>query len=78
MGYNFKNPDSPWDWYCVSQNPNITMDIIENNLDKPWNWSEVLNPNFDIQMYFKYPEFDWNLNWISKTQQFLDIIKILP
>ena len=36
------------------------MDIIENNLDKPWNWTGVsLNPNFKMEMFFKYPEFDW-------------------
>ena len=28
------NPDKPWNWYGVSRNPNITWDIIENNLDK--------------------------------------------
>ena len=28
-------------WYCLSHNPNITMEIIENNLDKPWDWNGI-------------------------------------
>tara|TARA_Y100001958_G_C21216913_1_gene542300 strand:+ start:1338 stop:1589 length:252 start_codon:yes stop_codon:yes gene_type:complete len=26
----------PWNWQYVSQNPNITWEIIMDNLDKPW------------------------------------------
>lgn len=29
-----------WNWKYVSQNPNITPDIIKNNLDIPWNFEE--------------------------------------
>ena len=25
----------------VPQNPNITMDMIDNNLNKPWDWYVV-------------------------------------
>ncbi len=28
--------NKPWDWYFLSMNPNITWDIINNNLDKHW------------------------------------------
>ena len=27
-----------WQWKGLSQNPNITMDIVETNPDKPWDW----------------------------------------
>jgi len=26
----------PWSWYGLSNNPNITFDIMEANSDKPW------------------------------------------
>ena len=26
-----ENPDKPWNWYLISRNPNITMDIIKAN-----------------------------------------------
>ena len=29
-----KHPNKPWSWNGISENPNITMDIIENNIDK--------------------------------------------
>ena len=32
------NPDKPWNWYGISQNPNITWEIIQENPDKPWEW----------------------------------------
>ena len=33
-----ENPVKPWDWVCISCNPNITMDIIRENPDRDWNW----------------------------------------
>ena len=34
-----ENPDKNWDW--ISNNPNITMDIIRENPDKPWDWKWI-------------------------------------
>ena len=31
--------DKPWSWNGLSENPNITWDIVEANPDKPWNWN---------------------------------------
>jgi len=36
-----KYPDKPWDWYYISQNPNITMEIINKYPDKPWSWERI-------------------------------------
>ena len=30
--------DKPWNWFRLSENPNITWEIVEANPDKPWNW----------------------------------------
>jgi len=30
------NPSIPWDWNSLSYNGNITWDIVQANLDKPW------------------------------------------
>jgi hypothetical protein len=36
----------PWDWFGISENPNITWNIIEKNKNKPWDWDCVSeNPN---------------------------------
>ena len=29
------NPNKPWNWYSISKHPNITWEIIQENLDKP-------------------------------------------
>ena len=36
-----ENPNKPWNWNSISQNPNITMDIIRENPDKPWDWEYI-------------------------------------
>jgi len=40
-----KYPNKPWDCYFLSQNPNITWEIVSQNLDKKWNW-EGLSRNY--------------------------------
>ena len=29
-----KYPEKPWNWNCISSNPNITIKFIEKNIDK--------------------------------------------
>jgi hypothetical protein len=43
-------PNIPWDWHCISQNPNITWDIVKDNRDKPWS-NEVINARFILNDY---------------------------
>ncbi len=41
-------------WYAISKNPNITMDIIDNNPDKHWkNKGISSNPNLTMEMFEK-------------------------
>ena len=48
-------------WYNISYNPNITMEIIENNPDKPWDWYDIsYNPNITMEFIEKYPEKPWH------------------
>ena len=43
------------DWYAISNNPNITMDIIETNLNKPWSWYNIsCNPfNYEKELFIE-------------------------
>lgn len=48
-------------WSDLSGNPNLTMEIIDNNLDKPWNWFEISrNSNVTMDTINKYPDKPWN------------------
>ena len=52
------NPDKPWDWIALSQNPKVaTWEIVKNNPDKPWNWyclSSFLYQEIEIELGRKY------------------------
>jgi len=36
------NPNLPWNFYELSRNPNITWDIVQANLNKPWEFLLVI------------------------------------
>ena len=75
-----KYPDKPWNWYRVSSNPNITMEIIETYPDKPWNWYGVsYNPNLTMEMIEKYPDKPWDWYGVSKNPNItMEIIEKYP
>ena len=57
MGYYYENPDIPWSWYSISQNPNITWDIIRDNPDKDWNWLVISqHKNITIEIILDNPD----------------------
>ncbi len=60
------NLDKPWNWYWISQNPNITLDIILNNPDKPWDWPGISrNPNITCEIIQANPDKQWDWKYIS-------------
>ena len=60
------NLDKPWDWFWVSQNPNITMKDILDNLDKPWNWSGISgNPSITMKYINDNPDKRWSWSTMS-------------
>jgi len=40
------------DWKNISQNPNITMEVIENHTDKPWNLPRRIQIFENFQILF--------------------------
>ena len=58
-----KYHDKEWSWSDISSNPNITMDIIEANPDKPWIWSSMgisSNPNLTMDFINANSDKPWN------------------
>jgi hypothetical protein len=56
--------DKPWDWYWLSQNPNVTLEWFEKYPNKPWDWYWLSrNPNVTLEWVEKYPDqlWDWFL-----------------
>ena len=52
----------------ISMNPNITIEMIQNNPDKPWNWSSISrNPNITIDIILEHPDKHWDWSEISRN-----------
>ena len=61
-----ENPDKPWNWYWLSANPNITMEIVAANPDAPWDWSWLsANPNITWEIVKANPDKPWNYSRLS-------------
>jgi hypothetical protein len=47
------NQDKPWDWAYLSENPNITFDMIMSNPDIPWNYEWMSENKFAMDATVK-------------------------
>ena len=72
---NFWNLDM-----LLSQNPNITWEIVQANPDKPWRYSMLSrNPNITWEIVQANPDENWNFNMLSKNPNITwDIVKANP
>ena len=46
LNFLMKHEDKPWNCDYISRNPNITMEIIENNPENPWDWCNISQNTF--------------------------------
>ena len=67
-------------WRNLSRNPNITMNMIKDNPDKPWDWDNISsNPNITMDMISDNPDKPWNWKCISRNPNLtIDIITKNP
>src|SRR3989344_9269696 len=60
-------PSAPWSWYRLSSNPNITLEIVQNNPTKPWDWYNLSsNPNITWEIIQKNMNKPWNWHGLSR------------
>ena len=52
MEFIEKHPDKPWHWDGISENPNITMEFIEKNIEKI-DFNELSKNTFDFENFKK-------------------------
>jgi hypothetical protein len=64
----------------LSQNPNITWEIVRDNPDKNWNWISLSrNPNITWEIVQNNPDKPWNWVYLSKNPNITwEIIKDNP
>jgi hypothetical protein len=46
-------PRDKWNFYNISQNPNINWDIVSANLDEPWDYSMLCGNKMGKHPYFQ-------------------------
>ena len=60
------NPELPWDWCGFSCNPNITIEIIKENLDKPFDWQYISeNKAITLEIIVNNPELPWDWDFAT-------------
>jgi hypothetical protein len=57
-------------YYYLSQNPNITPDIVQANPDKPWNYDALsIHPNITSDIVSENLDKPWNFNELAQKQE---------
>ena len=63
------NMDKDWEWEWLSENPNITWEIVEANPDKPWDWYGLSsNPNITWEIVEANPDKPWKWYRLSSNK----------
>ena len=74
------NLENPWNWGCLSMNPNITFDIVLAHPDKSWDWDSLSrHPNITFDIVIAHPDKPWNWYWLSSNSNItFDIVLVHP
>jgi len=60
-----------WDWEIVTRNPNITSEIVANNISYPWDFEYIssnLMENITAQMIIDNPDKNWDFHTLSSWE----------
>jgi len=60
------NSDLPWNYSCVSANPNVNIQFVLDNPNEKWDWNELSrNPGIKMKDINDHPELPWNFKFVS-------------
>lgn len=68
-----------WDWFWLTCNPYLTLDIIKKYIDRPWDWGylsdlKIVTPEF----VSTYPNKSWNWRWLSNSPEIIPVVNDHP
>ena len=64
--YNIRDEDLVFMWRNLSENPNITIKDILDNIDDPWDWGLISkNPNINMKFVLNNLNNAWDWNELS-------------
>ncbi len=61
------NLTEEWDWYNLSENPNISLEFVEAHLNFPWDANMVYSTKLLPVNFFDKASFVWNWSVLSKN-----------
>lgn len=63
------------DWWMLSANPNITIDMVEKYPDLPWRWDGLSrNTNMTINIVNSYPDDNWTWDNLSEHMNIYSVL----
>ena len=62
------NLDLPWDFEFISLNPNLTIEFIDNNPKKPFNWIYISSNNFKMSKLLRNSKQQKITRWWKKNR----------
>jgi hypothetical protein len=69
INYILEHPDKPWNYGCLSGNPNITWEHVEANPDKHWSYKSLSkNPNITWEHMEANPDKPWSYLEMSNNK----------
>ena len=78
LDINFINKENKvWNYILLSNNKNLTIKYIRDNIDKPWDWYNLSkNSSFNWQNIINNNDLPWDWDGISENENIsLEIIK---
>ena len=61
-----ENADLPWDYNMFSQNPNLKIKDVKNNMSYCWNWHTIsCNKAISEEDIENNPNLPWDFSWIT-------------
>ena len=72
------NSQIPWNWTNVSKNKSISLEYIESNPLKQWDWSNGISRNPNLTVDFVKKHFQQKFNFVALSEnEFCDPINII-
>jgi hypothetical protein len=72
-----RNPQLDWDYHLLSNNKNITLDIINDNPNKNWDWANITKIHLNVDNFTKYSNIKWDSR-IYLSDDIMSFININP
>ena len=75
------HPDMDWDWNGISKRMKLTVDLLRQYADKPWDFVKFcqVNPSITLELLCATPDLPWNYYWLSSNPSLtMDILLALP